>query len=347
VSALLILHISTTDDAPDRVVISNQIDRRFLTMAKYRHQLPQLQGGLFLADGGLETSLVFHEGIDLPYFAAFPLLRTEDGRAALARYFRDYLKLADEHGLGFIIDTATWRANPDWAVKLDVGPAELDAINRDAVSFAIALREEFERSSRGPGVVNGVIGPRGDGYRVEAKMSAAEARLYHAGQIAAFKAAGADMVSAITMNYPEEAIGIALAARDAGMPVVISFTVETDGKLASGATIGEAVSAVDAATDGYPVYFMINCAHPSHFDDVLPEDEAWLGRIRGVRANASHKSHAELDEATELDAGDPLDLGQRYSALRLSLPRMNVLGGCCGTDHRHIAAIADAVSASH
>lgn len=316
-------------------------------MAKYRDQLPQLEGGLFLSDGGLETSLVFHDGIDLPYFAAFPLLRTEEGREALARYFRNYLVVANARGLGFIIDTATWRANPDWAVKLDVGPAELDAINRDAVSFAIALREEFERSTTRPGIVNGVVGPRGDGYRVEQRMSAAEARLYHGAQIRAFKAAGADMVSAITMNYPEEAIGIALAANDAGMPVVISFTVETDGKLASGATIGEAITAVDLATGATPIYFMINCAHPTHFDNVLPEDEAWLGRIRGVRANASHKSHAELDEATELDDGDPDDLGRRYRALRRSLPRMNVLGGCCGTDHRHIAAIAEAMTPGH
>jgi homocysteine S-methyltransferase len=208
----------------------------------------------------------------------------------------------------------------------------------------MTLRDQFESQSAGRGVVNGVVGPRGDGYRVEERMSAAVARLYHSEQIKSFSSAGADMVSAITMNYPDEAIGIALAARDAGMPVVISFTVETDGRLASGDSIGEAVNAVDLATEGYPTYFMINCAHPSHFDGVLPENAAWLGRIRGVRANASHKSHAELDEATTLDDGDPIDLGQRYRALHRSLPRMNVLGGCCGTDHRHIAAIAEAMS---
>jgi len=313
-------------------------------MAKYRHHLPQLHGDLFLSDGGLETSPVFHDGIDLPHFAAFPLLRTQDGREALASYFRNYLALARERGLGFIIDTATWRANPDWAAKLDVGPAALDTINRDAVRFAIELRDAFERTSAGPGVVDGVVGPRGDGYRVEHRMSAHEAARYHASQIQCFATAGADMVSAITMNYPEEAIGIALAARAAGMPVAISFTVETDGHLASGETIGEAITAVDAATDAYPVYFMINCAHPSHFDNVLPDDEAWLGRIRGLRANASHKSHAELDEAIELDAGDPLDLGQRYRTLHHHLPRLNILGGCCGTDHRHVSAIAEAMS---
>ncbi len=313
-------------------------------MARYRHHLPQLDGGIFLADGGLETSLVFHEGIDLPYFAAFPLLRTGEGRAALERYFRGYLPLASRRGLGFIIDTATWRASPDWAVRLGIGPDELDDLNKEAVTFAARLRDEFERGSSGPGVVNGVVGPRGDGYRIDHAMSAAEAAHYHARQIACFVAAGADMVSAITMNYAEEAIGIAMAARNAGMPVVISFTVETDGKLASGIGIGDAIAAVDAATEGYPVYFMINCAHPSHFESALPENAAWLGRIRGVRANASHRSHAELDEATELDDGDPADLGRRYRALGDALPRLNVLGGCCGTDHRHIAEIAEAMA---
>ena len=312
-------------------------------MAKYRHQLPQLQGGLFLSDGGLETSLIYGEGLDLPYFAAFPLLRSEDGRAALTRYFRNYLDVAKSRGLGFILDTATWRANPDWAVKLGIGPAELDAINRDAVSFASSLREEFERETDRPGIVNGVVGPRGDGYKIWHLMSAAEARLYHAGQIASFKAAGADMVSAITMNYVEEGLGVALAAMDTGMPVVISFTVETDGRLPSGMEIGTAITAVDEATGNYPVYFMINCAHPSHFDNALAENAAWLKRIRGVRANASTKSHAELDEATALDPGDPVDLGQRYRELHRSLPKMNVVGGCCGTDHRHVAAMCEAV----
>jgi homocysteine S-methyltransferase len=312
-------------------------------MAKYRHQLPQLRGPLFLSDGGLETSLIYHDGFELPYFAAFTLLRTEEGRAALSRYYRNFAAIAAAKSLGFILDTATWRSNPDWAMKLGIGPAELDAINRDAVAFAILLREEFEGGEGGAVVVNGVIGPRGDGYRVEHAMSAEEARLYHARQIESFKAADADMVSAITMNYVEEGIGIALAARDKGMPVVISFTVETDGRLPSGMEIGEAIDACDKHTGIYPAYYMINCAHPSHFADAVAENAGWLRRIRGVRANASTKSHAELDVATTLDAGDPIDLGQRYRALRESLPGMNVLGGCCGTDHRHIAAICEAV----
>lgn len=312
-------------------------------MAKYRHNLPQLRGGMFLADGGMETSLIFHDGFELPYFASFVLLRDETGRAGLERYFRDYMALAMSRGLGFIADTATWRANPDWAVKLDIGPTELDRLNREAVQFALSLRENFEKTSGKPLIVNGVVGPRGDGYRPDFQMSAKEAKLYHAIQIGSLAAAGADMVSAITMNYVNEAIGIALAAKDLGMPCVISFTVETDGRLASGVSIGDAITAVDAATGSSPIYYMINCAHPSHFAESLEEDASWLGRIHGVRANASHKSHAELDESVTLDIGDPVDLGRRYRALRNSLPAMNVIGGCCGTDHRHMAAICEAM----
>jgi homocysteine S-methyltransferase len=312
-------------------------------MAKYRHQLPQLRGPVFLSDGGLETSLIYHDGLELPHFAAFTLLRSQEGREALARYFRSFAAIARAKGLGFILDTATWRANPDWAAKLGIGPAELDSLNRDAVSFAMALREEFERENAGKVVVNGVVGPRGDGYVVENAMSAEEARLYHARQVMSFEAAGADMVSAITMNYVEEGIGIALAAKDKGLPVVVSFTVETDGRLPSGMEIGAAIESCDKHTGIYPSYYMINCAHPSHFADAVADNAPWLGRIHGVRANASTKSHAELDATTTLDAGDPIDLGRRYRALRDSLPSINVLGGCCGTDHRHIAAICEAV----
>ncbi|HQZ13078.1 MAG TPA: homocysteine S-methyltransferase family protein [Devosia sp.] len=314
-----------------------------MTSPKYRAALPQLKGGVFLADGGMETSLIFHDGIELPLFASFVLLRDDAGREALTRYFAEYLDIARERGVGFIVDTATWRANPDWATKLDIGPAELDRLNREAVALALSLRDEFERTSRQPGVVNGVIGPRGDGYRPDVQMAAREARLYHGVQIASLAAAGVDMVSAITMNYINEAIGIALAAKDAGVPCVISFTVETDGNLASGATIGEAITAVEAATGSSPAYYMINCAHPRHFAQWIPEGAEWIGRVRGVRANASTKSHAELDESETLDIGDPVDLAQRYRALRTSLPQMNVVGGCCGTDHRHISAICDAI----
>lgn len=310
-------------------------------MAKYRNDLPQANGDLFLLDGGLETTLVFHEGIDLPHFAAFPLLEDAKGRAMLRDYYVQYIAIAWAAGTGFILDSPTWRANPDWGAKLDYGKDRLVAANKDAIAMLSALREEHE-SAPLPIVVSGNIGPRGDGYDPAAIMTVAEARDYHAMQVRAFAETEADMIHVLTMTNVEEATGVALAARDAAMPLALSFTVETDGRLPTGQALDEAIRAVDEATGGSPAYFMINCAHPSHFAALLDTDEAWVKGIRGLRANASRCSHAELDEATELDDGNPAELGEDYRALLRRQPQINVLGGCCGTDHRHVEAICGA-----
>jgi homocysteine S-methyltransferase len=294
---------------------------------------------LILTDGGLETTLVFHEGLELPHFAAFPLLDDADGRAVLRRYFEGYLAIAREHGTGFQLDTPTWRANADWGARLGYDAAALDRVNRDAVAFA---RELAAGAGDVDVRVNGVIGPRGDGYVVGERMDPDAAQAYHREQVASLAGAGADVVSAITMTYPDEAIGIARAAGDADVPAIVSFTVETDGRLPDGATLRDAVEAVDAATGARTEAYMINCAHPAHFADALAGDEQWRRRVRGLRANASRMSHAELDAAEELDAGDPGDLAERYVALRERLPELAILGGCCGTDGRHVAAIASA-----
>jgi homocysteine S-methyltransferase len=186
------------------------------------------------------------------------------------------------------------------------------------------------------------VGPRGDGYDPAALMSDKEAEAYHRAQIETFRDTAADMVSAITMTHVEEAIGIARAAARAGLPAAISFTVETDGRLPTGHTLAEAIERVDAATSRYPAYYMINCAHPTHFEHVLEAGAPWVERLRGLRANASRKSHAELNESPELDIGDPVELGAEHAALRRRLPHLTVMGGCCGTDDRHVAAIAAA-----
>ena len=308
----------------------------------YRERLPQLDGALpFLTDGGLETTLIFHQGIDLPAFAAFDLLKDEAGAEALRAYFKPYLALARERGVGFVLDTATWRSNPDWAAQLGYSPEELDEANRRAVALAEELREEAQ-DERTPIVIDGVVGPRGDGYDPGEQMSADEAERYHAEQIGTFSRTAADMVSAITMTYAEEAVGIVRAARAVGMPVVVSFTVETDGRLPNGQPLKEAIEQVDADTDGAVAYFMVNCAHPDHFAGVLEEDGPWLERIGGIRANASKKSHAELDEAEDLDEGDPVELAAKHRELRPRLRSLRVLGGCCGTDQRHVAAVCSA-----
>jgi homocysteine S-methyltransferase len=289
-----------------------------------------------LTDAGLETVLIFEDGIDLPHFAAFPLVDSDEGRAALRRYYEGFVELARDRDVPLVLSAPTWRANPDWGSLLGYEGDALAAVNGRAVAF-------MERLAPGGAdvVIEACVGPRSDAYSPTLVMDADEAERYHAFQLRALADTGATQASALTLTYPDEAIGIVRAARTAGVPVVIGFTVETDGRLPSGASIEDAIEAVDGATDGAAEGFMINCAHPTHFADALPEGDA-RKRLHGLRANASTRSHAELDEAEELDSGDPADLAERYVALHGELPELEVVGGCCGTDIRHVTAICDA-----
>jgi S-methylmethionine-dependent homocysteine/selenocysteine methylase len=306
--------------------------------AKYRFSLPQRTGALFLTDGGIETTLIFQDGFDLPHFAAFHLLRDRQGREALVRYYERYIAIAKADGLGFILESPTWRASADWGGKLGYSPADVAAVNQESIRLMHDLRARHETTAS-PMVVSGCVGPRGDGYDPGEIMTRDAAEAYHGPQIEAFARSGADMVSAITMTNANEAVGITKAAMKTGMPVVIAFTVETDGRLPTGQSLADAIIEVDAATASGPAYYMINCAHPAHFEKTLGR-EAWTRRVRGVRANASRRSHQELNEAPDLDAGNPVELGGQYRDLIRRHPQINVLGGCCGTDHRHIECIA-------
>lgn len=293
---------------------------------------------LYLTDGGLETTLVFHYGIELPHFAAFTLLQYPDGRSALEKYYLPYLHLAQQYGTGFILETPTWRANPDWGFKLGYNAAELIGVNQRAVRFVRALcSANLEQDI--PVLISGNIGPRGDGYVAEAIMDTHEAAQYHALQMDAFARSNVDLVTALTINYSDEAIGIVQAASAKSLPVVISFTVETDGQLPNGESLQAAIERTDRLTKAYATHYMINCAHPAHFQHLLESGGKWLRRIGGIRANASTKSHAELDESTTLDAGDKHQLASSYRQLQEYLPAMQVVGGCCGTDHSHLEEI--------
>ncbi|MEM0949676.1 MAG: homocysteine S-methyltransferase family protein [Pseudomonadota bacterium] len=307
--------------------------------AKFRDSLPQLSDARLLTDGGIETTLIFHEGLDLPYFAAFTLLATQEGKASLRRYYERYIAVAHRQNSGFILDSATWRASRDWGQLLGYDADALRAANREAIALLLELRNTHERAA--PFVVSGNIGPRGDGYIADALMTPAEAAEYHGEQISVFASAGADMVSAITMTHAGEAAGIARGCAQYGMPLALAFTVETDGRLPSGQTLADAISEVDGDGTAAPTYYMINCAHPDHFRRVIAKGSDWAARIRGLRANASRQSHEELDSAETLDDGNPAELARDYAALQDLLPNLRVFGGCCGTDHRHIAAIGE------
>lgn len=308
----------------------------------HRNPLGLLDGLLFMSDGGLETTLIFHEKLDLPMLAAFPLVLEEFGRKKLLQYYRRYCDLAAEYELGFILESPTWRAHADWTRQLSSDPGYLERVNRLSIELMEQVRDEY-RDTLPAVLISGCIGPRGDGYLPSKRMSAEEAEQYHSEQIQILADTAADLVSAFTLNYVEEAVGATRAALHCGIPVVISFTVETDGKLPTGQTLKAAIESVDAATHNGPAYYMINCSHPTHFINELKTNEPWVKRIRAVRANASRCSHAELNDSSELDVGDPLEMGEQYAALRALMPHLSVIGGCCGTDHRHVAAMCDGV----
>lgn len=307
-------------------------------MTRHRQRLPQLSGRPFLTDGGLETTLIFREGLALPHFAAFDALKDPAGRAALERYFHSYVAMAHEHRVGCVLESATWRASADWGTRLGYAAPALAAANRATIELLLPLVQRYDSEST-PVVLSGCIGPRGDGYRIGERMTAADAERYHTPQVEAFSQVEADLVTAITMTSSDEALGIARAASAAGMPSVVSFTLELDGKLPSGEGLGDAIERLDAESAVAPAYYMINCAHPLHFEAVLARGGRWRERIRGLRVNASTKSHAELDASLVLDDGDPEDLGRHYRRLCAVLPQLNVLGGCCGTDQRHVHAM--------
>jgi homocysteine S-methyltransferase len=296
---------------------------------------------LLLTDGGLETVLVFHEGIDLPAFAAFPLLDTADGRDTLLRYHREFMRIAADAGAGYIHETPTWRANPAWGDELGYGPADLQRIAVDSVRLGASLRDEW--TGAGSFLISGCIGPRGDGYVPGTTMTPDEAAAFHRPQVRDLREAGADLVTSFTLSYADEGTGLVTAAAEAGAPVVVGFTLETDGRLPSGEALSDAIQSVDAATGAYASWFMINCAHPEHVLPGLDDEGPWTTRIGAVRANASRMTHAELDEAEVLDDGDPEDLARGYLDLARRLPGLRVVGGCCGTDARHVAAIGQAM----
>lgn len=301
-------------------------------------RLPETGAG-WVTDGGLETDLIFHRGIDLPDFASFPLLDDAQGRAVLEDYYRGYAAVAALAGAGLLLETPTWRANADWGARLGYDADALRRVNREAVEHLRVLVDEVADDVADTLVV-GAVGPRGDGYRA-GDLDADRYADYHRPQVAAFADAGADLATAYTLTTVAEAVGVVRAALDVGLPVAVSFTVETDGRLPDGTALRAAVEQLDAATDAGAAHLLVNCAHPDHVRPGLDADAGWTRRIAGLRVNSSRLSHAELDEAEELDEGDLADLAATTRALAETLPAVRIVGGCCGTDARHVAAMWD------
>nr|WP_232348960.1 homocysteine S-methyltransferase family protein [Neptunomonas qingdaonensis] len=292
---------------------------------------------LYLSYVGAETDIIFNKGIDLPGFASYLLLETDKGKEILRGYYSSLIELARKHGVGAILDSATWVANRDRGALISQSSQSLERLNIEAIDIIAQMRKQYADVSI---ILCAQVGPRGDGYAPKDLMTAQEAESYHNEQIETLSRTDADFICGSTICYPEEAIGIVRSAGRYGKAIAISFTVETDGCLPTGISLKDAILAVDEATDAAAIYFMVNCAHPDHFSRVLV-DEPWLQRVKGLVANASRCSHAELDAAETLDDGDPVELGVQLADLRRKFPHISILGGCCGTDMRHMKNIAE------
>ena len=291
-----------------------------------------LDGTRWVTDGGLETDLLFNHGIHLPEFASFPLLDDPLGRTALRRYYAEYAAIAGAAGVGLLLETPTWRANPDWAEELGYDAPALDRVNRAAVDL---VRASAADTSLDQVRLSGVVGPRGDGY-VAGGTNADAAAEYHDAQVRSLVDAGVDLVHAMTMTEPAEAIGVVRAARVSRVPVAVSFTVETDGRLPNGSPLSDAITAMESAAPAD--WYGVNCAHPTHMLPAL-DGGPWTERLRFLRPNASTMTHDELDAMEVLDSGD-IDLLVASTNRALGQARgIAVIGGCCGTDSRHVAAL--------
>ena len=310
-------------------------------MARYRENLPQMGSDIFACYVGMETEILFRDGIDLPGFASYPLLLNPAHKKLVRNYYCELVDLVREQNNGLILDAATWVANRDRGASLGFSPQDLEELNVEAINLIAEVRAE---KGDLPTVLSAPVGPRGDGYAPADLMTIAEAEAYHSEQIEVLASTEADMVTGYTLCYPEEAAGIVCAAKKFGMPVAIAFTVETDGRLPTGVSVREAIEKVDSETGGGPLYYLINCAHPDHFTRIFNR-EGWMKRLRGVVANASRCSHAELDEAEALDEGDPDELGILVGGLRSHYPHFNILGGCCGSNLRHMKRILEEAKA--
>jgi homocysteine S-methyltransferase len=304
--------------------------------------LPHQTGRLFLTDGGIETWLMYKNGFALPHFCDFQLLGDPAGREALRHYYREFARIAKQYGTGYVFCSLTYRASRDWGQLLGLSVDRLAELNLESIAF---YREIARDIGLDPGstLYSGCIGPRGDAYQTNPTITATASEDYHAEQIETFTKAGVDLVTALTLKSIEEAIGIARAARSAGVPSVISFTLDKSRTVDGRRSLRAAIEAVDAATDGAPAYYMINCSHPVDFGPALDHGD-WVRRIRAVRANASSLEHGQLCQLGHLEEGDAAELAGQHRELARLFPHLNVFGGCCGTDYVHVRKICEAVN---
>lgn len=306
---------------------------------------PPREGVFYLTEGGQETEIMYRHGHKLPDFAMYPLFARPQAMADVRDMYRRYLETAVRHGFVALMGGLDYRASPDWASKLGFDAQALADVQLRCIDLLREFAKPFEPELPDVLIV-GIVGPRGDAYSLNRTITAAEAEDYHSTQLATLKRAGVDLVSAMTFNNTEEAIGVARAAAGLGLPLAISFTLDSTSRLKSGPTVRQAITTVDAATgDARPDFYGINCSHPHEFTPAL-EPGDWMQRVRSFRPNAAMMEKQQLCQIGHLVDGDPQELGAQMGALARRYPHIDVWGGCCGTWDAHLDAIAMNVRAA-
>ncbi len=304
-----------------------------------KRRLPEANDRLFLTEAGIETTMMYKKDWEFRHFCLFELLQNDRFVDDLRTYHTGLIEVAVEHKVGHLLDGVHYRASPDWGALLGMSEQQLADLTAKGIEIYSELSQEYATEDT-PIPVGCCIGPRGDAYNADLVMSAEEAEEYHSVQIATAKSAGADFISALTFNHIEEAIGITRAASAAEIPIIMSFSLGREAVLKTGPTIGDAIEAVEVATDRAPLFYMINCNHPIDFAPAIAAPGRWIDRLKGVRPNASSLDHGILCKLGHLEEGDPIELGQQMGDLARRFPQLNVFGGCCGTDRPHMEQIA-------
>jgi S-methylmethionine-dependent homocysteine/selenocysteine methylase len=305
---------------------------------------PRLDGRFYLTEGGTETEVLYKWGFELPEFAMYPLLDNAEAHEVIKNIYRRYFEAAERHDTGMLILGHDYRASPDWGAKLGYSPEGLAEMQRRTIEFLDGMRREYEGRVRDV-YIGGCIGPRGDAYGTGGDISEAEAEAYHSVQLTTLGSTRADLAVATTFNNIPEAVGVVRAAERIGIPIGVNLTLTTEGRLRSGPTLREAVETIEERTNGAAAWFGTNCAHPLEFAGALADAGPWLERLRCIRPNAVQMDQIALCKLGHLEDGDPVELGQQMGEVARLLPRADILGGCCGTDERHLGEIAKNVNA--
>lgn len=306
---------------------------------------PREDGLLYLAEGGVETEIMYRHGHRLREFAMFELMDDPAAVTDMRDMYRRYLDVAARHGFAVLMAGFDYRASPDWGDKLGYSPEGLREMQHKCIDFLRdAARPYADQLPRV--AVAGCIGPRGDAYALNHDITAEEAEAYHAIQMDTLRDCGVDIVWAATINNVPEAVGIARAAAAAGLPLNLSFTLDSDHRLQSGPSLREAIEATDAqAGAAQPDSYGINCSHPLEFEPAL-EPGDWVRRIRSLRPNAAKMDKVALCQLGHIEEGDPEDLGRTMGDLARRMPDVDIWGGCCGTWDKHFDRIAHHVGAA-